>query len=277
MKIKLKYAKQEDIPKGFEELYEEKDGAWALVGVEGMKTDADVAKVQDTLTKVRKERDDAQKALKAFGDDVDPEKIAADLDELSELRRLKEAGSLKGADEQVKAQIDAAVLRAISPLEREKAKLQRELDKAKSEATESSAKVRNMTVRQAVASAAAELKMVPTAVEDAVTLASAVFELGEDGKVTVKDNAGFTPGATVSEWLTDIREKRPHWWPPTEGAGSSGGSGGSNFANNPFTAEHWNMTEQGRMLRADPSKAERAAKAAGTTIGGPKPKARSAA
>jgi hypothetical protein len=40
---------------------------------------------------------------------------------------------------------------------------------------------------------------------------------------------------------------------------------------NPWTADNWNMTEQGKIYTSDPSRAEQLAKAAGTTVGGPRP------
>lgn len=45
-------------------------------------------------------------------------------------------------------------------------------------------------------------------------------------------------------------------------AGQGGKGGGSGIANNPFTPQFWNKTEQAR-LRSDPAKGERYAKAAG--------------
>jgi hypothetical protein len=51
--------------------------------------------------------------------------------------------------------------------------------------------------------------------------------------------------------------------------GGGGGGGGDlrKGEKNPWTKDGWNMTEQGRIFRADPAKAERLAKAAGRHIG----------
>jgi hypothetical protein len=74
-------------------------------------------------------------------------------------------------------------------------------------------------------------------------------------------------------WLTEMQAKRPHWWGTTSGGGSRGnnGSGGPPSGNNPFSREHWNMTEQGKLIRTNRVRAEQLAKSAGTKIGGGMP------
>jgi hypothetical protein len=82
--------------------------------------------------------------------------------------------------------------------------------------------------------------------------------------------AGIEPEA----WLTDLQTKRAHWWGPSSGGGAGGNRGGVDTSNNPFSHEHWNMTEQGKLVRENRAKAEQLAKLAGTTIGGQKPAAK---
>ncbi|WP_044156040.1 hypothetical protein [Escherichia coli] len=106
---------------------------------------------------------------------------------------------------------------------------------------------------------------------------TSVFEVGEDGSVVTKDGVGVTPGLKPEAWLSDMKERRPHWWPAWQGAGSRGGRGGPGGGDNRFTAGAWGVTEQGKIASADPAKAERLAKAAGTTLGGAKPTPRSRA
>ena len=64
---------------------------------------------------------------------------------------------------------------------------------------------------------------------------------------------------------------KAHWVPPTMGGGAGGGGPGSGFANNPFSDEQWNMTQQGTVFKADQGRAKKMAEAAGTTIGGKRP------
>ena len=68
-----------------------------------------------------------------------------------------------------------------------------------------------------------------------------------------------------------MQEKRPHWWPVASGGGGTGSGAGGGFTDNPFSHAHWNMTKQGEAQRSDPARAERMAKAAGTTVGGTRP------
>ena len=94
MKLKLSYDKEDDVPEAFKELYTEKDGKFLLTGVEGLRTDTDVGKLQDALKKERAAHDKTKQTLKAF-EGIDAEKIRGDLDELEELRAVKEAGGNK--------------------------------------------------------------------------------------------------------------------------------------------------------------------------------------
>lgn len=112
-----------------------------------------------------------------------------------------------------------------------------------------------------------------SAVEDAITLAERVLEIDDSGNVVTKDGVGVTPGVGADVWLTEIQSKRPHWWGETIGGGASGNRGGASGygGNNPWSHDHWNLTEQGRILTTDRKKAEQLAKSAGTSIGGKRP------
>lgn len=161
------------------------------------------------------------------------------------------------------------------------APVQRELDTTKAENTTLKAQVEANTTRErqrsiadAIREAATTTKMEPSAVEDAILQAERVMNVSDEGVVTTKDNIGILPGLDVKSWLIDVMQpKRPHWWGPSQGGGSRGNPGGQggDTGNNPWTAAHWNMTEQGRIVNTDFKKAERMAVQAGTTIGGMKP------
>ena len=125
-----------------------------------------------------------------------------------------------------------------------------------------------------------EAKVIPEHEEDVFLYAERHLVKSEDGTgFFVKDDAtGVTPGATAKDWLGEMLEKRPGWLPPSQGGGaggSRGGGGGALAGKNPWSAEGWNMTEQGRVLKEKgPEVAKRLAESAGTTVGGLKPKAR---
>jgi hypothetical protein len=117
--------------------------------------------------------------------------------------------------------------------------------------------------------------MQDTAIDDAVILAERQLEVLDDGNVVTKDKVGVTPGLDPLAWLQEMQSKRPHWWAPSQGGGAGGNRGGGNdfTGPNPFSNEHWNMTAQGKLVMTDPKKAEKMATAAGTSIGGMRPKA----
>jgi hypothetical protein len=92
----------------------------------------------------------------------------------------------------------------------------------------------------------------------------------EQGVVFGKD--GKNP-KTVTEWLMEQQEHRRHWWGSTVGGGANGSKGGgSGFDKNPWSAEHWNLTKQGEVMRTrGQTVAESMAKAAGSRIGATRP------
>ncbi|NRA75763.1 MAG: hypothetical protein HRU16_07440, partial [Planctomycetes bacterium] len=57
--------------------------------------------------------------------------------------------------------------------------------------------------------------------------------------------------------------RRAHWFGPTQGAGAIGGENPSDMGDNPFMpGKHYNMTNQARLMTADPALAEKMKKAA---------------
>ncbi len=130
----------------------------------------------------------------------------------------------------------------------------------------------NRTIGEAVHKACTASKVIDTAIEDVKMLGGHIFEINDEGLVLTRDQIGVTPGIAPDIWLSEMQEKRPHWWPVSTGGGSKGGtSGGPGFTNNPWSGEHWNLTAQAKAINEDRTKAERMAIAAGTTIGGVRP------
>lgn len=274
MTLQAIYENPDEIPENFKELYAEKDGKFELTGIQGVKTEADVARLQTALAKERSEHKAARSQAQVWGD-LDHSQVLADLDELSELRAKIEAGAANGFDEEkfTKA-VDAKTATTIAPLKRDFEKAVAENATLKEMVDSFQQKERTRTIHDDVRKAASAAKIIPSAVEDVLMLAERMFETTDEGTVLAKDGVGVTPGIDPATWLSEMQEKRPHWWPQSTGGGANGSGSGGGFSNNPFSAEHWNMTEQGRLVVADPAKADRMAKAAGTTIGGQRPAAK---
>ncbi len=70
----------------------------------------------------------------------------------------------------------------------------------------------------------------------------------------------------VEDVLKPLKESSPHLFKTQQGGGYNPAGGGNPPAANPFAKETWNMTEQGRLLKADPVQARQMAAAAGVKL-----------
>lgn len=260
----------DNIPDHFHELYTEKNGKYELTGIEGVKTQADVDRLQSALSKERKDHTTTRNRFSVLGDrDID--EVIASLDRIPE---LEAAASGKLDETKLNELVEGRLKTKLAPIEREKATLAQKVQELGGALEQYQTKERTRSIHDEVRRAATSSKVLPEALEDALMLAERVMELDEEGRVVVKDGVGFTPGVDPSVWLSDLQPKRPHWWGPSQGGGATGNNRGGGGGSNPWTAEAWNMTEQGRILTENRSRAEQLARSAGTTIGGPKPQPR---
>ncbi len=283
MALNLSYDTKDEVPAAHLELFTEQDGKWNLTGITGMKTQADIDRQQVSLTKERDEHKVTKGKLKAWVDSgITTEQHAKDQTELVELRAKVEAGAgaefdQKKFDEAVDKLAVAKAATATAPLQASLDAMTTERDAFGVDNTKFKTNETNRTISDAVRSASAEIKVIPTAVEDVLLLSTTIFEVKDDGAVLTRDGVGVTPGIAPAIWLAEMQEKRPHWWPIAQGGGAGGSGSGAGFADNPWTNENWNMTKQGAAVRADRAKADRMAVAAGTTVGGIRPVAKKAA
>jgi hypothetical protein len=258
----------DDVDEKYHDLYTEKDGKFELTGVEGMKTKADVDRLQTALTKERADHKNLKERVKLLGDRK-IEDVIVELDRIPELEAAAKGD--KNVDELVEAKLRAKIV----PVERERDKYAKELEEAKATigSYESASRVRKIhdSIRSAVGKQQGFQK---SAIEDAVTLGERLFEVLDDGSVVTKDNVGVTPGISAEDWLSDRKNDKPHWWGTSQGGGAAGSRGAGVTGDNPWTNGGWNLTKQGQIIREDPKRAEQLARAAGTTIGGPKPEAK---
>lgn len=267
MPIKAIVDKLDDVEEPFRGLYTPRGDKFEITGIEGMRTQADVDRIQSGL---KKERDD-HKALRdrwAPLSTREPADIQAMLDRYPE---LEEAAKGKLDDAKIDEIVGKRIVSKLAPVERERDTFKTQLAERDQIIQGYEAKERHRTISDKVREAGALAKVLPEAMEDALLLAERVFEISEDGRVVTKDNVGVTPGIDAAVWLTEMQTKRPHWWGPSSGGGGRGSNGNTNGNANPWSAEHWNLTEQGKILVANPTKAEQMAKSAGTSIGGRKP------
>lgn len=274
MKLKLSYNSQEDIPNGYEALYTEKDGKWVLTGIEGMKTQEDITRLSESL---RKEREDHKKVkdvlAKLGGPDLDADALVEKLDEYEELKLRVESGEGgKIDDKKVEELVEQRVQRRLAPVERERDRLKTRNTELESENGTLKGTITRGTVESELRRHATEGKVVTSALDDILDIGANIFEVAEDGAVVTKQGLRNVPaGVTPDVWLSDMKEKRPHWWPASQGGGAGGSGSGNGTGVNPWTKDNWSIEAQAQLVRTDPGKADRLAKAAGVHVGAMSP------
>lgn len=265
-KLKQSLDNLDELDAAFHPLYTEQEGKFVLTGVEGMKTDADIAKLNTALVKERGAHKVTKEKFALLGD-LDIVDVLAKLDKIPELEAAA-AGKLD--DAAIQTIVETRLKARLSPVERlldqEKAK-RTELEGKVSEFT---AKEKREIIRASLLTAATAAKVLPHAIDDVLNAGVHLFEVDETGAVVAKEGSGITTGIDTTVWLSDVLPKKPHWQGQTSGGGAQGSSG-SSAGKNPWTADNWNMTEQGKIVRENPTRAEQLAKLAGTRVGGTKP------
>lgn len=264
--IALSYDKEDEVPEAHKELYTERDGKWVLTGVEGGGYD-NVRRLEGSLDKERKDHKETKgKYAKLNGLDID--ELLTRNSEYDELKIKAEGGTVD--ETKIEQMVGIRLKQKLAPLERENAELKTKVQTYETQVGELTGKERSRTIREALRSAATKLKVPDAAIEDVELLGERLFEIDDSGRIVAKDNVGVTPGIDPAMWLGDQREKRPHWFPGNVGGGSGGGKGQGNYGSNPWSADGWNLTEQGKILREDRSKAERMAAMHGVDLKNPK-------
>lgn len=257
-----------DVPDQFQELYTERNGKFEITGIEGLRTQADVDRLQTALTKERDDHKGTKNKFSAFAN-LDPQEVITKLERFPELEAAAEGKLDEG---KINGIVESRIRAKLAPVERERDQLKIQVGERDQLISAFQQKDTQRKISDKVREAASAAKIVPEALDDALLLADRVFEVAEDGRVVTKDNVGVTPGVDPVVWFTELQSKRPHWWGPSTGSGATGSrtpGGGTN----PFSHEHWNLTEQGKLVTSNRSRAEQLAKSAGTTIGGQRPPA----
>ena len=241
------------IPEQYRELYTEKDGKFELTGIAGVKTPADVQRVQRALEHEKTNHNTTKEKFSVWGE-LDHEEVMAKLDKYPELEAASK-GNLDESqiEEMVSRRVDGTLKSQTAPLNRSIAQLTKERDEYKALADERGGYITKTKVTDAVRKALTEGKVIQHAQEDALMLAERIFEIREDdGQIVTRDNVGVTPGSSPVEWLTEMQASnaRPHWWGPTTGGGANpGGRGNVPGGENPWSKDNWNMTKQGVIIR----------------------------
>lgn len=269
MAIKAVIEKLEDVDEKYRDLYTEKNGKYEITGIDGMKTQADVDRLQTALTKERGDHKETKKKFDVFGDRK-PEDILSALDRIPE---LEAAAGGKLDETKINELVEKRLTSKLAPIQRENEKLKGSIAERDAKINEFAQRETTRTIHDAVRDAVGKSSgFQGTALEDALLFGERHLTVNDEGKVVTKDNVGVTPGIEATVWLSEMQQRKSHWWGETKGGGANGNKGGTSTSGaNPFTHEGWNVTEQGRLLRDNRTRAEQLAKIAGTSIGGQRP------
>lgn len=238
MALRFKYAKREEVPAEHSSHYVEKGGAFVL--------DVDGAVERERLDEFRQSNVELLKRLKDY-EGIDPGK-AKDL--MARQAELDSENLLKSGD--VAKMVEAKVAPVLQQLEAERsnaAKLRQQLEE--------------QTLLDAVAKAGARRGVRAKALPDLQARARGLWKVV--GGVVLPAAEGET--VSLDAWVEGLTADAPHLFESNAGGGaSSNGSGGAGFGTgggrNPFKKETWNLTEQGRLLRANPVLADQLRRAA---------------
>lgn len=266
MGLKIVEENLDAVEEHFHSLYTERDGKFHLTGIDGMKTDADIARLSTALTKERSDHKAVKEKyapLAAF----EPSEILEKLDRIPE---LEAAAAGKIDDAQINAMVETRVKAKIAPIERDLKAAQEKALGLETMVTAFSQKEKTSKIHKEVREAAVKAGVRPDAIDVVVDLADRLFDIDEDDQVLSKEKSGVTQGMSPQVWLSDLQSSKSFLWGESSGGGAPGGAnvGG---ANNPWSAKHWNKTEQGKIYAANKQKAEQYAKAAGVDVFAQKP------
>lgn len=235
MPLKYQYKSKSEVPAEYSALYVERDGVFVL--------DAEGVVAKEKLEEFRTNNINLQNQLKSF-EGLDAAK-AREL--LKKQQELEEGELLKKGD--VPALIDAKLAPLRTDLERERERnkqLQAQIESAK--------------LTDAVHTAGTKAGVRPTALPDLQSRASRAFKV-VDGQVVA-----LSAGVTLDGWIEALKAEAPHLFETNSGGGASGngsGGAGSHHGKNPWKKETWNLTEQGRIYRENPTLAKSLRVAAG--------------
>lgn len=278
---------ESEVEESFRSLFSERGDQFVLTGITGIKTQADVDRLQGSLNA---ERDAHKKTKERFrpltfngtsivdlnDDDLKP--VIEAFDGYAEMKTKAESAG-KTDDAKINQMVEERLNGKLAPVQRElKAKVDA-LTAAAEKIAQFEAEKKQRTIHDAVRSAITETKVgkfEPTAVDDALLLAERIFDVDDQGNVTIKDNVGYTPGVNAAEWLIEIADRKKHWFGETVGGEAKGAKLNGKLGDNPWTPTNWNKTKQGEYIaQHGEEKAKQAAAAAGSSIDAmypPKPK-----
>lgn len=241
MPLQSKYDTLEDIPETVDvrDLYEERDGEFVLKkdAIVGVKSEADIVRLQKALTKERTARKTAETSLSLFPGS--PEDMAAELDALKDKSNTPNQTQL-----------------------REVEKLKQELSNSVSQVGVLQNTIGAQTLKNMFVKEASDQGVNTSALEDVLLWGEKLFTV-KDGEVVSKDDNNLQ---TPSDWLSELKSsgKKDYWFVQSQGGGAQGSKGGVSATGvEHFSKGTSNLTRMSAIYLEDKDKANRLAKLAG--------------
>jgi hypothetical protein len=263
MALKFRYQSKEEVPAEHLPFYVERDGAFVL--------DAEGAVEKSKLDEFRQNNVALLKQVEEFKSrfaGIDPEeyrKLSEEKRKAEEERLLSgQAAPPNASANAEREKIEKVVENRVKAL---RAELEKQVSTLTSERDALTSRLVEIEINQGVIVAATKRGLRPTAIPDVVGRAHKVFQLvngvptafEKDGKTVRYGRDGISP-LTLDEWAEGLVAEAPHLFESNAGGGAAGnasGGGARGSVKNPFRKESWNVTEQMRLLKADPQLAGR--------------------
>ena len=252
MPLQPKYKSLKEIPAEDVRLYVEREGAWHL-DVDSKEEKAKLAEFREHNIALEKQI----RELNARFEGIDPEavrKLAEEKTRLEEEQRLK-AGEFQSV-------LDAR-------LKAERTEAEKRVGIVTKERDALNARLATIQIDQGVVAAATKRGLRATAIPDITARARSLFRLVNgvpaafeaDGQTVRVGKDGASP-MNLEEWIETQVSEAPHLFESNAcGGAASNGPGGVGSGNrsvrNPFRKESWNLTEQMKLQKTDPTLASR--------------------
>lgn len=259
LKRTLTKAEWEKLEEGIRGLYAEKDGSYELQ-VEGFE---DPAELKSALVKERQRASEFEKIVKQWnGTGKKPEEVVELLKKAAEEEEQRKKD--KGEYESIIAQLKESKVKELAAKDEALKTMRAALDSylIDAEATRVlSEEGGNATLLLP------HVKKSTQVVEDNGTYAVRI--IGADGNPRVNAKGEYLGIADLVEEMKGNESFQCAFAPSNRtGGGTKGstGGGGAPFTGNPWKKETWNMTEQFKMFKENPAKAQALAKEAGVIL-----------
>lgn len=255
MTLKTVYETRDEIPEGLREHFVERDGKFRF-NADDYETKQEISALRSALQKERENVRELKDQQKTLPEDFD----AAKWDAVKHLDPEK-----IGSDEQSKAQIESLQNQV------ERLKTQVQTEKKTREDLENTYKT--TTVRGSVKDS-----LLRAGITDEIYLDAAMERLMRKHRVQAQNDEGefkVTAGDLdqpledyVREWSRSDEGRRFVTPKKNSGGGDppKGSGSGDPGEKNPFSKDHFNLTEQAKLLRVDRAKAEKLAAEAGVKL-----------